>query len=152
MEANTARPSGRGAHSHSTLPLGATSALVSQSDRNAYSAIGGYGLGPSGVSGSNGVWRPTATASPAAVLAALVGRVLAIVSMVCPGSGRGNQRRQGIGGGGQGLPGGPGGGQGAGVEPGPDGLGDQAGLVTLGADRDHADAVVDGLGRGQQPG
>ena len=35
-------PSIRGRHIHSTLPLGATSAVTSQSDRNAYSAIGGY--------------------------------------------------------------------------------------------------------------
>ncbi len=32
-------PSMRGRHIHSTLPLGATSAITSQSDRNAYSAI-----------------------------------------------------------------------------------------------------------------
>src|SRR4051794_27865125 len=37
----------RGRHSHSTLPLGATSAVVSQSERNPYSAIGGNGLPPS---------------------------------------------------------------------------------------------------------
>src|SRR3954454_19068767 len=36
-------PSKRGRHIHSTAPLGATSAHVSQSDRNAYSAIGGNG-------------------------------------------------------------------------------------------------------------
>ena len=36
--------SGRGAHSHSTLPLGPTRAVTSRSLRNPYSAIGGNGL------------------------------------------------------------------------------------------------------------
>src|SRR4051794_22205559 len=40
---NTDGPSKRGRHIHSTAPLGATSAHVSQSERNAYSAIGGNG-------------------------------------------------------------------------------------------------------------
>src|SRR4051812_33856907 len=40
---NTEGPSKRGRHIHSTAPLGATSAQVSQSERNAYSAIGGNG-------------------------------------------------------------------------------------------------------------
>src|SRR5881398_970451 len=40
---NTLGPSKRGRHIHSTAPLGATSAHVSQSERNAYSAIGGNG-------------------------------------------------------------------------------------------------------------
>ncbi len=35
--------SSRGRHSHSTLPLAATSAVTSQSERNAYSAMGGKG-------------------------------------------------------------------------------------------------------------
>src|SRR3954453_2238132 len=39
----TLGPSKRGRHIHSTAPLGATSAHVSQSLRNAYSAIGGNG-------------------------------------------------------------------------------------------------------------
>src|SRR3954452_2248959 len=39
----TLGPSKRGRHIHSTAPLGATSAHVSQSERNAYSAIGGNG-------------------------------------------------------------------------------------------------------------
>src|SRR3954469_11310176 len=39
----TLGPSKRGRHIHSTAPEGATSAQVSQSDRNAYSAIGGKG-------------------------------------------------------------------------------------------------------------
>src|SRR4051812_43451866 len=43
-------PSNRGRQSHSTLPLGATSAHVSQSDRKPYSAMGGNGLPPSGTS------------------------------------------------------------------------------------------------------
>src|ERR1044072_5981374 len=94
-EANTLRPSGRGEHSHSTLPLGATRALVSQSDRNAYSAMGGNGLGPSTPSGSNGSCRPTATTSPSPE-AALAARVLAIVAMVSPGSGPGNHFRQDV--------------------------------------------------------
>src|ERR671930_2292505 len=36
----------RGRQSHSTFPLGATSAHVVQSERNPYSAIGGKGLAP----------------------------------------------------------------------------------------------------------
>src|ERR1700729_1407269 len=36
----------RGRHIHSTAPEGATSATVSQSDRNAYSAMGGNALVP----------------------------------------------------------------------------------------------------------
>src|SRR4051794_8960028 len=43
MAPNTLGPSKRGRHIHSTAPLGATRAQVSQSDRNAYSAIGGNG-------------------------------------------------------------------------------------------------------------
>src|SRR3954453_20757387 len=43
MAPKTLGPSKRGRHSHSTAPLGATSAHVSQSERNAYSAIGGDG-------------------------------------------------------------------------------------------------------------
>src|SRR3954454_24541587 len=39
----TLGPSKRGRHIHSTAPLGATSAHVSQSLRKAYSAIGGDG-------------------------------------------------------------------------------------------------------------
>src|SRR4051812_29852796 len=39
----TLGPSKRGRHIHSTAPLGAISAHVSQSERNAYSAIGGTG-------------------------------------------------------------------------------------------------------------
>src|SRR3954462_3095779 len=38
--------SNRGRQSHSTAPLGATSADVSQSERNPYSAIGANGLAP----------------------------------------------------------------------------------------------------------
>ena len=38
----------RGRHIHSMFPLGATSAVTSQSERNAYSAIGGNGLPPEG--------------------------------------------------------------------------------------------------------
>src|SRR6201996_6393253 len=41
---NTDGESTRGRHIHSTAPLGATNATVSQSDRNAYSAIGGKKL------------------------------------------------------------------------------------------------------------
>ena len=44
MAAKTLGPSGRGRHIHSTLPLGETSALTSQSERKAYSAMGGKGL------------------------------------------------------------------------------------------------------------
>src|ERR1700730_17743134 len=40
----TLRPSGRGRQSHSILPAGETRAFTSQSERNAYSAIGGNGL------------------------------------------------------------------------------------------------------------
>src|SRR5204863_315555 len=42
MAPNTLGPSIRGRHIHSMLLLGATRAVTSQSDRNAYSAIGGY--------------------------------------------------------------------------------------------------------------
>src|SRR5215211_3376221 len=97
MEANTLRPSGRGEHSHSRLPLGATRALVSQSDRKAYWAMGGNALGPSTASGSNGVWRPTATTSPSPegpLGARLRACFLAIVPMVCPGPGAGNHLPQ----------------------------------------------------------
>jgi hypothetical protein len=44
MAANTLGLSGRGKHIHSTRPLGATRQLTSQSERNAYSAMGGNGL------------------------------------------------------------------------------------------------------------
>ena len=44
MAANTEGASGRGGQNHSTLPEGATRALTSQSDKNAYSAMGGNGL------------------------------------------------------------------------------------------------------------
>src|ERR1700761_1574059 len=44
---NTLGESIRGRHSHSIAPPGATSAVVSQSDRKPYSAIGGNGLPPS---------------------------------------------------------------------------------------------------------
>ena len=50
---NTLGESTRGRHSHSTFPLGATSATVSQSDRNAYSAIGGNGLPRSATPGAS---------------------------------------------------------------------------------------------------
>src|SRR5687768_16422805 len=43
IAANTLGASNRGRHNHSTFPLGATSAVTSQSDRKAYSSIGGYG-------------------------------------------------------------------------------------------------------------
>ena len=51
MAANTLGESSLGRHSHSRLPLGATSAVVSQSERKPYSAIGGKGDGPSTMSG-----------------------------------------------------------------------------------------------------
>src|SRR5258708_6501655 len=44
MAANTLGLSGRGRHIHSTRPLGAMRALTSQSDRKAYSAMGGKAL------------------------------------------------------------------------------------------------------------
>src|SRR3954451_8650584 len=43
MAPKTLGPSKRGRHIHSTAPDGATSAHVSQSERKAYSAIGGKG-------------------------------------------------------------------------------------------------------------
>ena len=49
---NTLGESTRGRHIHSIAPLGATSATASQSDRNAYSAIGGNELVPRPASGS----------------------------------------------------------------------------------------------------
>src|SRR5438309_9797128 len=57
MAAKTLGLSGRGRHIHSTRPLGAIRQLTSQSDRKAYSAMGGKGLetrGPAGcASGSS---------------------------------------------------------------------------------------------------
>src|SRR6266550_2959338 len=57
MAAKTLGLSGRGRHIHSTRPLGAIRQLTSQSDRKAYSAMGGKGLetrGPPGcASGSS---------------------------------------------------------------------------------------------------
>src|SRR5258707_12852750 len=44
MAAKTLGLSGRGRHIHSTRPLGAMRALTSQSERNAYSAMGGNAL------------------------------------------------------------------------------------------------------------
>src|SRR5205814_9547417 len=44
IDAKTLGLSGRGRHIHSTRPLGATRQFASQSDRNAYSAIGGNEL------------------------------------------------------------------------------------------------------------
>jgi hypothetical protein len=44
MEANTLGLSGRGRHIHSTRPEGAIRQLASQSERKAYSAIGGNEL------------------------------------------------------------------------------------------------------------
>src|SRR5450755_522844 len=70
---NTLGESTRGRHIHSIAPLGATSATASQSDRNAYSAIGGNELVPSRADGSRsragtagadlGAGRPSASAS-----------------------------------------------------------------------------------------
>src|SRR5207253_8490170 len=65
-EANTLGLSGRGTHIHSTLPLGAIRQLASQSERNAYSAMGGkelaisIGAGPAtgSISGA-GMLRPS---------------------------------------------------------------------------------------------
>src|SRR2546423_15712481 len=53
MAPKTDGPSKRGRHIHSTAPDGATSAHVSQSLRNAYSAIGGDGENNQGA-GSRG--------------------------------------------------------------------------------------------------
>src|SRR5438132_12733736 len=44
IDAKTLGLSGRGRHIHSTRPLGATRQFASQSERNAYSAIGGNEL------------------------------------------------------------------------------------------------------------
>src|SRR5207247_837001 len=44
IDAKTLGLSGRGRHIHSTRPLGATRQFASQSDRNAYSAMGGNEL------------------------------------------------------------------------------------------------------------
>src|SRR5215831_19915809 len=44
IAANTLGLSGRGRHIHSTRPLGATRQFASQSERNAYSAMGGNEL------------------------------------------------------------------------------------------------------------
>src|SRR5207247_8660934 len=57
MAPNTLRPSGRGRHIHSTRPLGAIRQLTSQSERNAYSEMGGKGL-------PDGDARTSSAASP----------------------------------------------------------------------------------------
>src|SRR4029077_9661195 len=61
--------SGRGTHIHSTAPLGATRQLDSQSDRNAYSAIGGNGLCPVGWPG------PDPASSNADMVSAITNRL-----------------------------------------------------------------------------
>src|SRR5687767_8176203 len=55
---NTLGESMRGRHSHSTLPLGATRAVVSQSDRKAYSPMGGKGEPSAPPSGMRPPGRP----------------------------------------------------------------------------------------------
>src|SRR5712692_7011554 len=52
MAANTLGLSGRGRHIHSTRPLGAMSALTSQSERKEYSAMGGNALAIPDVNGA----------------------------------------------------------------------------------------------------
>ena len=62
--ANTLAESARGRHIHSTAPSGAISAVVAQSDRNAYSAMGGYGERADACVGSAGTVTVTAGAFP----------------------------------------------------------------------------------------
>src|SRR5258708_38905002 len=63
MAAKTLGLSGRGRHIHSTRPLGAMRALTSQSERNAYSAIGGNALARPDEKGA-GMASPAARLSP----------------------------------------------------------------------------------------
>ena len=55
IEPNTLGESIRGRHIHSTFPLGAIRAVVSQSDRKAYSPIGGNGESSGATSTGPGV-------------------------------------------------------------------------------------------------
>ncbi len=55
---NTLGESIRGRQSHSIAPLGATSAVVSQSERKPYSAIGGNGEPPSSGDGTGALGIP----------------------------------------------------------------------------------------------
>ena len=55
IEPNTLGESIRGRHSHSTFPLGAISAVVSQSDRKPYSPMGGNGESSAAASTGPGV-------------------------------------------------------------------------------------------------
>src|SRR6266581_1258393 len=63
MAAKTLGASGLGRHIHSTRPLGAISALTSQSERNANSAIGGNALA-SGVKNGAGATSRLGCPSP----------------------------------------------------------------------------------------
>src|SRR5712664_2004816 len=89
IAANTLGLSGRGRHIHSTRPLGAMSALTSQSERKAYSAIGGNELAMWAIVGAGapaGAARPPLTAgstafprsSTRAFLAIFLGRLLRV--------------------------------------------------------------------------
>ena len=67
MEAKTLGLSGRGTHIHSTRPVGAIRQLTSQSERNAYSAMGGNGLATRGSAtcgpiSTTGAWPSPLTA------------------------------------------------------------------------------------------
>ena len=62
MAAKTLAESIRGRHIHSTLPLGATSAVVTQSERKPYSSIGGYGDPPKTGATAEGLVLRIATA------------------------------------------------------------------------------------------
>jgi hypothetical protein len=69
MAAKTLGASGLGRHIHSTRPLGAMSALTSQSERKANSAIGGKALA-SGV--KNGAGAISALVCPSPLTAGLI--------------------------------------------------------------------------------
>src|SRR4029077_13458519 len=79
MAAKTLGLSGRGRHIHSTRPLGAMRALTSQSERKAYSAMGGNELAMWAVKGagaaSGAAWPSPLTAglndSPRSALVAI---------------------------------------------------------------------------------
>src|SRR5260370_35913606 len=90
MAANTLGLSGRGRHIHSTRPLGAMRALTSQSDRKAYSAMGGKALAMwliEGARASSGTARlppltAGSTAFPMALMRAFLSAFLVLLLLI----------------------------------------------------------------------
>src|SRR6202158_1117469 len=111
MAANTLGVSGGGIHTHSTRPLGAMSALTSQSDRKAYSAMGGnelaiWAMAGAGAPSGAGWPRPVAFCSSASPRSAFVAifllrllRAHATLPSPIPPGGEGNHmpRARGLG-------------------------------------------------------